>query len=226
MKISIKMTPRDRKILAAGNAVLVIWLLFALAVHPLYRAAAGMYGQARKNEIQILDMERKEAALPVLQAEFQENQKLLETLHSELLPMMQSQDIGKLLTDRAAGQGVSVRKLQIAMPEEPADIVPYLQSEEAGSNPEKKKAIYLAEVRMEVSGPEEAMDRLADEFAGQMPGVRLMALTWGKQRQEDGTGRYVYREIRVMELWVCMCGEKFSDDTRMGKEKNGVKKNQ
>ena len=117
MKISVKMTPRDKTLLAILNVMLVVFLLGSLAVCPLHTTTVRLSRQVRRNEEQIAGMEKKEAELSEKRAELQRNQEKLDDIQETLFPMLRSQDIDELLTEKAARQGVQVLKLQIIMPE-------------------------------------------------------------------------------------------------------------
>lgn len=223
MKISVKMTPRDKTLLAILNVMLVVFLLGSLAVCPLHTTTVRLSRQVRRNEEQIAGMEKKEAELSEKRAELQRNQEKLDDIQETLFPMLRSQDIDELLTEKAARQGVHVLKLQIIMPEAPADIWAYRQGEEPGSNPDRLEGIYLAEVRLEVTGTEEAMDRLTDDLSENMPGIRVMSLTWGTDRQSKSGGPVYDRPLLVMGLQICMCRKENTDSTFLDGREDGTK---
>lgn len=174
--MEIEITDRDKRLLALLGAVLMgCFLLFAVMM-PLYRLNHSMYMQRKENDGQIEQMEQQRRELKGLQAdkiilEAQVRHEAIDTFS-----MMENYQIEKLLTGMVTDCNLKSLELQIQMPEEPADIAGFGEPEENGSNPDGRDGVYLAKVRLKVSGEEDGIDRLLDILTAKTPQVRLIRL--------------------------------------------------
>lgn len=204
--MTVKMTERDKKLLIGLGVFCVLALFVTLVFMPLYTANASMKEQIRQNEERVEQMKKKEAALPEARKDNAELKKQLATAQQDLYAMLKSQEIDKLLAQKTLRNGLSARKLQISMPEEPANVKGYARENDNGSNPDGEDGIWIAEVNLEVTGSMDEMDRLIDELALETPGVAITGLTWSSdRRQADAeTGRTEVFDILGLKLEVLM----------------------
>lgn len=176
----IKMTKRDKKLLS-GLGVFCVTAFFAIfAIEPLHMANERLDRQIQNNEEQIAEMEDKTAKLPGIREKNRVGQVSLGVAQEGLYPLLKSQDIDRLLMDIVMAHDLSARKLQITMPDGPANVTAYGGAGGDGSNPEYEDGVWIATVVLDVSGSTQPMDALIDELATKTSGVRIAGLSWNQ----------------------------------------------
>lgn len=181
--MTVKMTERDKKLLAGLSVFCLTAILVAYVILPLKAANLDMKARAEAGREQIREMEQKCRDLPKRKDSHADRSASLADCQSGLYPLLEVYQIDELLTERAVSEGVEVKRLQIDMPEEPADVKPYLANEDAdSSNPDGTDGIWIAEAAMELGGPEEAVDKLVDAWSSSEEGIRVTGFTWEKER--------------------------------------------
>lgn len=204
--MTMTMTERDKKLLAGLGVFCVVAVLTVMVILPLYSANKMMKDQIAANEDQIALMQQKEAELPLLRMENERRREALLDEQKELFPLLKTQDIDRLLTEKVMLHGLSARKLQISMPEEAANVTGYGRTADDGSNPDKKDGVWIASVSLETAGTMAAMDSLIDDLSLETPGVRITGLNWSSaRRQVDAqTGLTEQYDILSLQLEVEM----------------------
>lgn len=204
--MTMTMTERDKKLLAGLGVFCVVAVLTVMVILPLYSANKMMKDQIAANEDQIALMQQKEAELPLLRMENERRREALLDEQEELFPLLKTQDIDRLLTEKVMLHGLSARKLQISMPEEAANVSGYGRTADDGSNPDKKDGVWIASVSLETAGTMAAMDSLIDDLSLETPGVRITGLNWSSaRRQVDAqTGLTEQYDILSLQLEVEM----------------------
>lgn len=207
--MTTKMTERDKKLLVGLGIFCVLALYAVLVFLPLYTANGTMKEQIEANEKRIQEIEQKELALPTVLSENEQRRELLAGIQRDLYPRLKSQEIDRLLTEKAMAHGLSARKLQITMPEESANVIGYGRANDDGSNPDKKDGVWIAQVTMETSGSMQAMDGLIDDLAEETPGVRIQSISWSSDRRtvDETTGMTEKYDILSLQLEVLMSGK-------------------
>lgn len=198
--MTTKMTERDKKLLAGLGIFCVAAILIALVILPLYSANKLMKEQIISNEEQIARMEQKQAELPALRMGNEERKEELLKVQETLYPMLKTQDIDRMLTEKVMLHGMAARKLQITMPEEAANIIGFGRSADDGSNPDKKDGVWIASVSMEASGSMAAMDSLIDDLSLGTPGVRITGLNWSSARRQVDTQTGLTEQYDILSL--------------------------
>lgn len=204
--MTMTMTERDKKLLAGLGIFCVVAILTVMVILPLYSANKMMKDQIEANEDQIALMQQKEAELPLLRMENERRREALLDAQKDLFPMLKTQEIDRLLTEKVMLHGLSARKLQISMPEEAANVSGFGRSADDGSNPDKKDGVWIATVSLETAGTMAAMDSLIDDLSLETPGVRITGLNWSSaRRQVDAqTGLTEAYDILSLQLEVEM----------------------
>lgn len=207
--MTTKMTERDKKLLVGLGIFCVLALYAVLVFLPLYTANGTMKEQIEANEKRIQEIEQKELALPTVLSENEQRRELLAGIQRDLYPRLKSQEIDRLLTEKAMAHELSARKLQITMPEESANVIGYGRANDDGSNPDKKDGVWIAQVTMETSGSMQAMDGLIDDLAEETPGVRIQSISWSSDRRtvDETTGMTEKYDILSLQLEVLMSGK-------------------
>ena len=180
--MTMKMTERDKKLLALLGVIGVAALLVFLVIMPLREANRLMKTQIETNQEQITIMEQKLSELPAARTGNEERRTKLSELQEDMYPILKSQDIDRLLTERVTMYQLSARKLQIKLPETAANVTAFGPVKDDGSNPDGKDAVWLAEVSMSVSGSRPQLDGFVDNLEQNMPGIRILDLSWGTER--------------------------------------------
>lgn len=198
--MTTSMTARDKKLLAGLGVFCVAALFVVLVFMPLYTANQEMEAQIEENEIRIAQMQEKEAGLMAMRSENEARQEALEQAQQDLYPMLRSQEIDRLLTERTRANGLSARKLQITMPEESASVTGYRRTNDDGSNPDKKDGVWIARVSLEVTGTMDAMDRLIDDIALNLPGVRISGISWSSDRRQVDSQTGLTEQYHILSL--------------------------
>lgn len=184
----LELTDRDKAMLP----VLLLFCLIAayvfLGIWPLHQANARMRAQLKTVRA---DMEEKQRKLDDLAVVTMEDERLRESLgrmQEPLYPMMESQEIGKLLTGMALEHGLSVRRLEIRMPDMPFGTAAFgAGKEKTGLAAGKEKvslaagmavadSVYHAQVLLEVTGTKEGRDGLLDALAYEEAGIRVLTM--------------------------------------------------
>lgn len=209
--MTAKMTERDKKLLAGLSVFCLIVVMVYYVILPLKAANLDMKNQAEAGMAQIEEMDRKSRELPELRARCTEIQGYLAESQNGLYPMLEVQEIDELLTEKVVSAGLKMRSLQVAMPEEPADVMPYLFAEETddgsrksdisggnetsgrnekqdrnqiSSNPKGADGIWIAEAGMEIAGSAGEIERLVGEWSESDPGMRVTGFEWRKDRHD------------------------------------------
>lgn len=192
------LTNRDKKLLAILVFVLVVGLMFIFVVRPLYVSNEKLAEEIAQNETEIQEMEQKEAGLMAARAENQKNKEGFIAAQEDLYPILKSQEIDRILTERVVVCGLSAKRLTITMPKEAASIAEYASTSGELSNPDGLDGIWIAEVDMEVSGSMIGMDTLMDYLVLQMPGIRVIDAKWGSERQGTGSLNVLSMRLQVL----------------------------
>ena len=206
--MSLKVTERDKKLLAGLCIVCLLAAMVALVLLPLHKANENLETQIQDNEIRMMEQKLQADKLPALRREQRELEQEKSVRLQELYPVLKSQDIDKLLTERAVAMGLEVKKLQITMPKEPLELTAYVeagQEEDASEEPaetaayvEGTEAIWAADARIALTGPEQVLDQLIDYWSVDTPGIRLTGFSW----DEDSRGGL----LLTVDLEILMSG--------------------
>lgn len=197
--MTTKMTERDKKLLAILGFFLVIALFFVIVIKPLHVANTDMKYQINDNKIQIAEMQRKEAELIMARTDNLKHKEEFLQAQQDLYPILKSQEIDRLLTEKVVGHNLSAKRLQIDMPKESANVIGYGRTADDGSNPDKADGVWIARVGLEVAGSIGDMDALVDDLAQDMMGIQVESLRW-ESRDQGG----VQQDTLSLQLKVLM----------------------
>ncbi len=191
---------RDKKQLAWLGIFCIVAVLTMLVILPLYTANEVMKDQIEANEEQIAVMQQKEAELPMLRMGNEERREELLDVQKELYPLLKTLVVDRLLTEKVMLHGLSARKLQIAMPQEAANVAGFGRTADDGSNPDKKDGVWIASVSLEAEGTMAAMDSLIDDLSLYTPGVRITGLNWSSARRQVDTQSGLTEQYNILSL--------------------------
>lgn len=209
----LELTDRDKAMLPVLLLFCLIAAFVFLGIWPLHQANARMRAQLKTVRA---DMEEKQRKLDDLAVVTMEDERLRESLgrmQEPLYPMMESQEIGKLLTGMALEHGLSVRRLEIRMPDTSFETAaPGAGKEKTGLAAGKEKAslsagmavadsVYHAQVLLEVTGTKEGRDGLLDALAYEESGIRVLTMRRIAARSmEEGDVALPLREDEPLPL--------------------------
>lgn len=206
--MKLEVTPRDKVLLIFLSVLLIMAAYLLLGILPLYRANRDMTMQLSSAEADMEDKERKIARLSEAGSVNLELKEDLARVQSALYPMMESREIDRILTGLAYDYGLSVRRMEIRMPEKASELLPFGEEKEkkagAAEDPESD-SVYHAFVLMEVVGSRADEDGLLDEISQKRPGIRTLSMrritAKGRGLAEDGS----VEDILELELEISMC---------------------
>lgn len=175
-----KMTEHDKKLLSGLAAFCLGAVVMAYGILPLHAANAVMKDRTEAGRLQLEEMERKSRELSKLQAEHEEWGERLAASQSGLYPVLEVQEIDGLLTEKAAAAGLSIRRMEIHMPEN------------------AQEAMEAAEAELEIVGSEERIWQLIDAWSEEAPGIGVAGFSW-----EDDPGDPAGSVLRLrLEVWM------------------------
>lgn len=198
--MTMKMTERDKKLLAGLGVFCIVAILVMVVILPLYTANEVMKDQISSNEDQIELMRQKEAELPALRMGNEARREELLDAQKNLYPLLKTQEVDRLLTEKVMLHGLSARKLQITMPQEAANVSGYGRTADEGSNPDKKDGVWIASVSLEAAGTVAAMDSLIDDLSLETPGVRITGLNWSSARRQVDAQSGLTEQYDILSL--------------------------
>ncbi len=175
----LELTERDKAMLPVLLLLVIIAAYVFLGIWPLHKANARMRAQLENVRADMEEKQRKLDSLAVVSAEDKMLRESLKRIQEPLYPMLESQEIGKLLTGMALEHGLSVRRLEIRMPDVPSKLAAFGAGKEKADLAMGLSAVdsvYHAQVLLEVTGTKEGQDGLLDAFAYEETGIRILTM--------------------------------------------------
>lgn len=200
----MKMTKRDKKLLAALGAFCLLAGLWHFAVLPLHRANVRLREQIRASEKKLAEAERKNSELPSLRESDRTWLEILEKEQKRLSPMLKNYEIDSLLTETVLSEGLMIRRLSVTMPDQPV-------SADSGADLTGLPAagcVWVAKAAVEVEGDRETMEQLIDRISRLGPGIRVTGFSFGRTAQDTaGNSGSEGTESLSLQLEIWMSGE-------------------
>ena len=215
MKLEMKITERDKKLLVFLAVFLIAAAFLLLVIMPGFDRAQELREEITASTQSKMEMDSKIAQLPNLEEQLGVMQKEWEAISEDLYPMMESQDIDKIVTDEVIAQGLTTKSMKITMNQDPVSLQPYLWKEkqeqqnqaaaaeasdgdgeaaEADSaavdsgQEETSTGIYSAKVNLSVEGSREKIRRLMDRFVNEYTAVRVLSAKYDTEEVIDDAG--------------------------------------
>ena len=175
--MKLEVTERDKAMLPILAVLGIVAAYVCLGIWPLHRANVQMRAQLEMVREDMGEKQKKLDGLPIVRIENESLKADLGRLQAPFYPMLESQEIGKLLTAMALEHGLSVRKLEIRMPSASPALYAF-DTEKEEQEPAKGAAdsVSCAQVRLEVTGPKEGRDGLWDALAYEEEGIRTVTM--------------------------------------------------
>lgn len=155
MKLEMKFTERDKKLIVFLSLFLLIVGIGYFVVRPLYEKVGQLQAQADELELQVEQTQNYLVRLPQLR---KVNEELQGQKRDELqifYPYMESQELDKMITGLTLHESLGAKNLTITIPDEPYVITPYFlsvsQPDEEGQLSESEQA-YEAETSGDAAG--------------------------------------------------------------------------
>lgn len=155
MKLEMKFTERDKKLIVFLSLFLLIVGIGYFVVRPLYEKVGQLQAQADELELQVEQTQNYLVRLPQLR---KVNEELQGRRRDELqifYPYMESQELDKMITGLTLHESLGAKNLTITIPDEPYVITPYFlsvpQPDEEGQLSESEQA-YEAETSGDAAG--------------------------------------------------------------------------
>lgn len=128
MKLEMKFTERDKKLIVFLSLFLLIVGIGYFVVRPLYERVGQLQAQADELELQVEQTQNYLVRLPQLR---KMNEELRGRRQDELqifYPYMESQELDKMITGLTLHESLGAKNLTITIPDEPYVITPYFLS--------------------------------------------------------------------------------------------------
>ncbi len=125
MKFEMQLTQKDKKLLVMLSVIVILALFGFLAIRPL--AEKNMELSTKLEDEQNLQMENEQkiSMLPTMHTTYDDLEKSIAAERAVYYPIMQSNDIDKLLTDKSISYGLNVQSLNIVMPKDVVSLETY-----------------------------------------------------------------------------------------------------
>ncbi|MCI9102375.1 MAG: hypothetical protein HFG47_03545 [Lachnospiraceae bacterium] len=197
--MKLEVTKQDKVLLSFLLAVFAAAACIFLGIIPLHRANCRLEERLALAEAGLKENQRKLTGLAELKSAGDDLQKELREASEPLYPMMESQEIDRLLTEMVLGCGLWVRKMEIGMPVG-------VDGEEGGKG--KESYVFQVQVLLEITGSEEGKDALLDELARMPEGLKLLTM----RRMKAGSFRDLEEweeesDVMELKLELTMCGK-------------------
>ena len=155
MKLEMKFTERDKKLIVFLSLFLLIVGIGYFVVRPLYEKVGLLQAQADELEMQVEQTQSYLVRLPQLRKVNEELQGQKQDELQIFYPYMESQELDKMITGLTLHESLGAKNLTITIPDEPYVITPYFlsvpQPDEEGQLSESEQA-YEAETSGDAAG--------------------------------------------------------------------------
>jgi hypothetical protein len=203
--MTTQITQRDKKLLAGLGVFVVVVLITAYVILPVTANIAGVNMSIENAQDQKHEMEAKIARLSVEQQAMEKAEAAWQELASQYAPLMTSQEIDSLVTDRTRTLGLTTQQLAISWLADDTQIGQYEETEKTASDGTRQTAVTLADAGLRAADVTLTADGDADilmallDFAGETPGAFLQSFEMEETR--DGGSRM------TIEWIIYMCEE-------------------
>ena len=144
MKLEMKFTERDKKLIVFLSLFLLIVGIGYFVVRPLYEKVGQLQAQADELELQVEQTQNYLVRLPQLRKVNEELQGQKQDELQIFYPYMESQELDKMITGLTLHESLGAKNLTITIPDEPYVITPYFlsvpQPDEEGQLSESEQA--------------------------------------------------------------------------------------
>lgn len=128
MKLEMKFTERDKKLIIFLSLFLLIVGLGYFVVRPLYLRVDELQTQADDLEMQARQTQSYLARLPQLRKVNEELKNDKQQALQDFYPYMESQELDKMITGLTLHESLGAKNLTITLPDVPYEITPYFLS--------------------------------------------------------------------------------------------------
>ncbi len=215
--MKLKVTEQDKRLLSILSALAMATAFLILGIIPLHRKNQDMNAMVEAIAADVEEKQKKLVTLAQVKSVEEENRNRLERIQESLYPMLESQEIDRILTEMALAYGLSVRKMEIQMPNGPSSLPAFKEEKTPASMGLEigTDSVYQALVLLEIIGSKEGKAGFLDAIARE--DIRIRTLTMRRLRMAvRGGAEEEEGELEVLELRleVSMCRkEKENGDT-------------
>lgn len=206
--MKLELTERDKTLLVFLSVLLIAAAYLFLGILPLGQANYDMLAQLESAEADMEEKEKKIAGLAEVSSVHDELEKALAQAQTAMLPMMESREIDRILTGLALEYGLSVRRMEIQMPDEASYLPAFGETKgkkAAGGTIEEADSVYHALVSMEVIGSQTDGDRLLDAVSRNMTGIRMISMRRIAAKGHSTEDSGAEEDVLELKLEVSMC---------------------
>lgn len=190
--MTTKLTNRDKVLLAVLIVFLVIAGFVVFIILPAIDKRSDLQQQIEQAETERSEMEAEIALLPSYQKRKEENESKRRELIQDLYPMMENQEIDKMITNMILDMGLMARDFTVSVRPENRNFTPYTASamgleealtQEKGSQSSEKDTagneIYISDITVTAIGSLESLQTLIDSVTNEYPALRVVSYTIG-----------------------------------------------
>lgn len=190
--MTTKLTNRDKVLITVLIVFLVIAGFVVFIILPAVDKRSELQQQIEQAETEKSEMESEIALLPSYQKRKEENEAKRRELIQDLYPMMENQEIDKMITNMILDMGLMARDFTVSVRPENRNFTPYtasamgmeeaLTQEEAAQDSEKDTAgneIYISDITVTAIGSLESLQVLIDSVTNEYPALRVVSYTIG-----------------------------------------------
>ena len=156
MKLEMKFTERDKKLIVFLALFLLIVGIGYFVVRPLYASVEQLRAQADELEMQVGQTQSYLARLPQLRRINEELQGQKQDELQIFYPYMESQELDKMITGLTLHESLGAKNLTISIPDTPYAITPYFlampQQDEEGEQLSDSEQAYESETSDDTAG--------------------------------------------------------------------------
>lgn len=192
--MTTKLTNRDKILLTVLAVFLVIAGFVVFLILPSIDKRSELEAQITEAETQQEEMESEISMLPAYQKKKEENEAKRKELIQDLYPMMENQEIDKMITNMILDMGLMARDFTVSVRPENRNLTPYAASamglEEALAQQDKAQGteedtsgneIYISDISVTAIGSLENLQNLIDSITNEYPALRVVNYTIGKK---------------------------------------------
>lgn len=202
MQLSLKLTERDKKLLAVLAVVLVIAGLGGQVILPLMDKNTQLRAELDAAKLEQTEKQIKVSGLAGMRAARDASKEKLAEVSKNYLGIVKSKEIDRILTETALSAGVNILGLNIAMPgEEVTSIMDYhlmLQMATTEDIIRSYTGFYTVSTTLRMSGSRDALQSVLDNLSHREPFCRVSAFQWETTRSE-GEALSINLEIYMMQ---------------------------
>lgn len=189
--MTTQMTQRDKKLLYIVVLIAVVFLVAYFVLIPLNKKNIQLEEELDSLRTSKAETEMRIASLPSLRKNLEQTSERYDELSDGFYPMMESQEIDRVMTSLALDFGLFTERLAISIPSGYSSVEPYVNSAlaEEWKHSEPLDGFYSVNLSFDLIGSPERLQSFLD-YLGQQKTIRVVSAAW-LYREADASRDYV-----------------------------------